>query len=328
MNDPATPLDPAEGTAPIPPALQDGTAPIPPALQATSRVAGSPELILIVEDEERLARLVADYLAAAGYQSAILGEGTGVADWVRAHRPALVILDLMLPGRDGLDVCRELRAFSPVPIIMVTARVEEIDRLLGLELGADDYVCKPFSPRELVARVKAVLRRFQTSATDATPTGLGTSPIGPGAEVPGDLAGSTPANLYGTTPASQGSGGLRGAIPSPDTGLTGATPNPASPPRPAALYLDESTLRVHWQGRTVELTAVEFSLLATLHASPGRIYSRNRLMALIYRDHRVVSDRTIDSHIKKLRRKLEELSPDQEWVHSVYGVGYRYEEQY
>ena len=250
-----------------------------------------PVTILIVEDEERLARLVADYLTAAGYQSHILGEGTAVADWVRAHQPALVILDLMLPGRDGLDVCRDLRAFSAVPIIMVTARVEEIDRLLGLELGADDYVCKPFSPRELVARVKAVLRRFQ-----APPANV--APISPDAA---------------TSPT--------------DTNLTGATPASVSIPGPATLHLDESTLRVHWQGRTVELTAVEFSLLATLHATPGRIYSRNRLMALIYSDHRVVSDRTIDSHIKKLRRKLEELSPDQEWVHSVYGVGYRYEEQ-
>ena len=249
--------------------------------------------ILIVEDEERLARLVADYLTAAGYQSHILGEGTGVADWVRAHQPALVILDLMLPGRDGLDVCRDLRAFSAVPIIMVTARVEEIDRLLGLELGADDYVCKPFSPRELVARVKAVLRRFQAPLADATP-------ISPNA-----ATSTSPTHDH----------------------LSGAKPTSATIPDPATLHLDESTLRVHWQGRTVELTAVEFSLLATLHATPGRIYSRNRLMALIYSDHRVVSDRTIDSHIKKLRRKLEELSPDQEWVHSVYGVGYRYEEQ-
>jgi two-component system response regulator BaeR len=132
--------------------------------------------------------------------------------------------------------------------------------------------------------------------------------------------------LTGATPASTSSTGLTGATPTPTTGigLTGSPPPAASP---AALDLEESTLRVHWQGRTVELTAVEFSLLATLYASPGRIFSRNRLMALIYRDHRVVSDRTIDSHIKKLRRKLEELSTDQEWVHSVYGVGYRYEEQ-
>ena len=266
--------------------------------------------ILIVEDEERLARLVADYLTAAGYQSHILGEGTAVAEWVRAHQPALVILDLMLPGRDGLDVCRDLRAFSAVPIIMVTARVEEIDRLLGLELGADDYVCKPFSPRELVARVKAVLRRFRATG-GATPASPGTTTTGTSVAVTAGSTGAPPASLSGTRSIQ-----ADGSLISPMT-LPGA----------ATLHLDESTLRVHWQGRTIELTAVEFSLLATLHATPGRIYSRNRLMALIYSDHRVVSDRTIDSHIKKLRRKLEELSPDQEWVHSVYGVGYRYEEQ-
>jgi two-component system response regulator BaeR len=293
--------------------------------------AANPATILIVEDEERLARLVADYLTLAGYNSHTLGEGTGVVDWVRAHQPALVILDLMLPGRDGLDVCRDLRAFSAVPIIMTTARVEEIDRLLGLELGADDYLCKPFSPRELVARVKAVLRRFQAPPASFSPTGTGASPIGAGATAPARQAGATPTSptgsgLTGATPASTSSTGLTGATPTPTTGigLTGSPPPAASP---AALDLEESTLRVHWQGRTVELTAVEFSLLATLYASPGRIFSRNRLMALIYRDHRVVSDRTIDSHIKKLRRKLEELSTDQEWVHSVYGVGYRYEEQ-
>ncbi len=227
--------------------------------------------ILIVEDEERLARLVADYLTATGYDTQILADGTLVVDWVHANSPALILLDLMLPGRDGLDLCRDLRAFSQVPIIMTTARVEEIDRLLGLELGADDYVCKPYSPRELVARVKAVLRRTQPPA-------------------PGTLG-------------------------SPAQGEA------------SALTLDESTLRVHWRGRAIELTAVEFSLLATLHAAPGRIFSRERLMERIYRDHRVVSDRTIDSHVKKLRRKLNDLAPEQELIHSVYGVGYRYEEQ-
>jgi two-component system response regulator BaeR len=224
--------------------------------------------ILIVEDEDRLARLVADYLTAAGYGTQILADGTLVADWVRANQPALVLLDLMLPGRDGLDLCRDLRAFSPVPIIMTTARVEEIDRLLGLELGADDYVCKPYSPRELVARVRAVLRRTQAAA--------------PGAKADGEVN---------------------------------------------RLTLDAATLRVHWRERAIELTAVEFSLLATLHAAPGRIFSRERLMERIYRDHRVVSDRTIDSHVKKLRRKLDELAPEQELIHSVYGVGYRYEER-
>ena len=218
--------------------------------------------ILIVEDEDRLARLLADYLRAAGYAVEHLGEGPPVADWVRTHHPALVLLDLMLPGRDGLEVCREIRAFSSVPIIMTTARVDEVDRLLGLELGADDYVCKPYSPREVVARVKAVLRR--------------------GAGEPPQTAG--------------------------------------------ALGLDADSLRVRAEDREIELTAVEFALLATLHAAPGRIFSRDRLMDRIYQDHRIVSDRTIDSHVKKLRRKLAELLPGRELIHAVYGVGYRYEE--
>ncbi|WP_295443197.1 response regulator [uncultured Thiodictyon sp.] len=231
----------------------------------------SPQLILIVEDEERLATLVADYLKAAGFAVHLCFEGLGVLDWVRAQAPDLIILDLMLPGKDGLTLCSEIRAESQVPIIMTTARVEEIDRLLGLGLGADDYVCKPYSPRELVARVKAVLRRSSGAA--------------PGA---------------GTT----------------------SDPVAADP-----LTLDPDRLRVRAAGREIELTAVEFALLATLHQAPGRIFSRERLMERIYRDHRVVSDRTIDSHVKKLRRRLQELLPQQELVHSVYGVGYRYEDR-
>ena len=116
-------------------------------------------MILIVEDEPKLAGLLRDYLQQAGFRSFWIADGTAVVSWVREHAPALILLDLMLPGRDGLDICREIRISSSVPIIMITARVEEIDRLQGLESGADDYICKPFSPREVVARVRAVLRR-------------------------------------------------------------------------------------------------------------------------------------------------------------------------
>jgi two-component system response regulator BaeR len=220
------------------------------------------ETILIVEDEARLAGLLADYLRASGFATHCLGDGREVLGWVRAHDPALILLDLMLPGRDGLSLCRDLRAFSEVPIIMTTARVEEIDRLLGLELGADDYVCKPYSPREVVARVKAVLRRRA----------------------------------------------------------------PAAGPEPGLLRLDPERLRVQApDGLSIELTAIEFALLQTLHAAPGRIFPRDRLMDRIYPDGRVVDHRTIDSHIKKLRRRLAELLPDRELIHSVYGVGYRFE---
>src|SRR5690606_26725344 len=127
--------------------------------------------ILIVEDEPKLARLLADYLENSGYSTTWLDNGNDVIPALRQTSFDLVVLDLMLPGRDGLDICRELRQFSQVPVVMLTARVEEIDRLLGLELGADDYICKPFSPREVVARIKAILRRASASTTGDTATG-------------------------------------------------------------------------------------------------------------------------------------------------------------
>ena len=215
--------------------------------------------VLIVEDEKKLADVLGDYLRQAGFETFHVDDGLEAAAAVRERSPDLVLLDLMLPGKDGMEICREVRSFSRVPIIMVTARVEEIDRLLGLELGADDYVCKPFSPREVVARVKAVLRRSQE--------------------------------------AGQNEG----------------------------LLLDPSRLKATLHGRDLDLTAVEFKLLDFLAAHPGRIYSRTQLMDRIYPDQRIVSDRTIDSHIKKLRRKIEVASPEAELIHSVYSVGYKFE---
>lgn len=216
--------------------------------------------ILIVEDEEKLAAVLGDYLRQAGFTPFLITDGTAVIAWVREHQPDLILLDLMLPGRDGMEICKEIRKFSTVPIVMVTARIEEIDRLLGLELGADDYICKPFSPREVVARVKAVLRRA-------------------------------------------GSGSMAA------TGLT----------------LDESRYQAAINGKNLDLTAVEFRLLQILVASPARIFSRQQLMDRIYADQRIVSDRTIDSHIKKLRKKISATYPDEEIIHSVYGVGYKFE---
>lgn len=219
--------------------------------------------ILIVEDEPRLAGLLADYLRAAGYEPHVLDDGRDVVPWVREHRPDLVLLDLMLPGEDGMSVCRGLRGFSEVPVVMVTARVEEIDRLLGLELGADDYICKPFSPREVVARVKAILRRAGRVA------------------------------------------------PEPGSGR--------------GLEVDEAAYRASLDGEDLGLTPVEFRLLATLAAHPGRVFSRDQLLDRLYDDHRVVTDRTVDSHVKNLRRKMAAVRGDQELIRSVYGVGYRLE---
>jgi two-component system, OmpR family, response regulator BaeR len=219
--------------------------------------------ILVVEDEPKLAALLVDYLRAASFAPRVLDNGLAVVPAVRANPPELVLLDLMLPGCDGLQVCRELRSFTDLPIIMMTARVEEIDRLLGLELGADDYICKPYSPREVVARVKAVLRRQAGRA--------------------------------------QTGGGVAG------------------------LVIHPGAYRAALQGVALDLTPVEFRLLEALAAQPGRVFSRAALLERIYDDHRIVSDRTVDSHIKNLRRKLSAAAPDSDLVQSVYGVGYRLE---
>ncbi|MDY0267544.1 response regulator [Trichloromonas sp.] len=216
--------------------------------------------ILIVEDEPKLAELLADYLRQSGFEVLLVDDGLTAVPAIHEHKPDLVLLDLMLPGKDGMEICKEVRRFSSVPIIMVTARVEEIDRLLGLEFGADDYICKPYSPREVVARVKAVLRR----------------------------GGAAAESNHG-------------------------------------LVLDEARYRAALHGVDLDLTAVEFKLLAILFASPGRIFSRDQLMDRIYPDERIVSERTIDSHIKKLRKKLSLAASDEELIHSVYGVGYKYE---
>ena len=225
--------------------------------------------ILIVEDETQLAEVLADYLKMSGFEVEISNTGAGVVEAVRAAAPALILLDLMLPVMDGISICRELRTFSQVPIIMVTARVEEIDRLLGLELGADDYVCKPYSPREVVARVKAVLRRGAAAAQAAA--------------------------------------------------------NGAEDPAGDGLHLDEERFLARVNGTALELTPVEFRLLRVLVQRPGRVLSRTQLIDHLYDDHRVVSDRTVDSHVKNLRKKLQMVVPEEEFIHSVYGVGYKLE---
>ena len=129
----------------------------------------NPKTIVIAEDEAKIAQVLVDYLNSAGYQPHWIDNGNDVVDYVKDQTPALLLLDIMLPGKDGMTICRELRSFSEIPIVMITARVEEIDRLLGLELGADDYICKPFSPREVVARVKAILRRLEPKAIAQQP---------------------------------------------------------------------------------------------------------------------------------------------------------------
>ena len=214
--------------------------------------------ILIIEDEEKLASLLADYCRHAGFTASVCLRGAEGLALLQEQGADAVLLDLMLPDGDGLDICKAIRRNSNVPILITSARVDELDRLLGLELGADDYICKPFSPREVIARIKAVLRRLQQP-------------------------------------------------PVSDSGL----------------QLDADRLALIFGGESLSLTTVEFALMQTLADHPGYIRSRQQLMDRIYSDHRIVSDRTIDSHVKKLRQKLAERFPGVQFVDSVYGAGYR-----
>ncbi len=218
--------------------------------------------ILIAEDEPKIASLLSDYLASAGHQTQICHDGGEVVTMFHQIQPDLVLLDIMLPNRDGIEICREIRTSSSVPIIMVTARVDEIDRLLGLGVGADDYICKPFSPREVVARVAAALRR-QHWLQD------------------------TPDNLD--------------------------------------MVIDSNAMRAEFKQQKLDLTPVEFRLLEAFVQHPAQVFSRAQLMDRAYTDHRVVSDRTIDSHVKNLRQKLTAVCPESQRIQSIYGTGYRYD---
>jgi len=215
--------------------------------------------ILIVEDESDLSAIVADYITAAGYQAEVIADGCEALASIQREPPDLIVLDIMLPGLDGMALCKAVREMSEVPIIMVTAKVEEIDRLLGLEVGADDYLCKPFSPRELVARIKAILRRSR------------------------------------------------------------------KPDDTRVVEIDEAARSVRVHSQLLDLTPTEYSLLVAMVRRPGAIYSRAQLLDLATRDNLDVADRAIDSHIKNLRRKLAVVLPDAEVIHSVYGLGYRFE---
>ncbi|MBP42965.1 MAG: response regulator [SAR324 cluster bacterium] len=222
------------------------------------------ERILVVEDEPKIAELHRDYLDKSGFQVRILNRGDRVVDLMRQDPADLILLDLMLPRQSGIDVCRELRSFSNIPIIMITAKTEEIDRLLGLELGADDYICKPFSPREVVARVKAVLRRSRLTTTD-----------GPW---------------------------LKGG----------------------PIRLNSETREVLIEQNPINLTPNEFGLLEVLLKRPGRVYSRDELLTLVQGYDYAGYDRTIDTHIKNLRKKLQTYGVEAS-INSVYGVGYRFQ---
>jgi two-component system alkaline phosphatase synthesis response regulator PhoP len=225
------------------------------------------ELILVVDDEPKIVKLARDYLEKAGFQVLTAGDGQTALAMARTEKPDLIVLDLMLPGMDGLDVCRAIRRESDVPIVMLTARVEETDQVTGLELGADDYITKPFSPRALVARVRAVLRR------------------------------------------------VRGGVHQP--GIV----------RAGDLEIDLKGHRVQRAGEDVHLTRLEFNILAALAQHPGQAFTRAQLLDRLHGVAYDGYDRSIDAHVKNLRRKLEADPAEPRYVLTVYGIGYKFNDE-
>ena len=223
--------------------------------------------ILVVDDEPKIIQLTQDYLENAGFSVISAGDGEDALVVIQAEKPDLVVLDLGLPGMDGLDVCRSIRKTSNLPIIMLTARDEETDKLVGLELGADDYVTKPFSPKELVARVRSVLRRSELAQEEREVIRVGD------------------------------------------------------------VTLDLPRMRVTVGGDEIDLTATEFQLLQALASQPGRIFTRSQLLNAVHGVAIESYERAIDAHIKNIRRKLEPVPREPRYIQTVYGVGYRFNDE-
>jgi two-component system OmpR family response regulator len=238
--------------------------------------------ILVVDDDPHIREVVRFALRKAGFETVEASDGERALVAVTEHAPDLVVLDVVMPELDGTEVCRAIRKTSALPIVFLTSRDDEIDRIVGLELGGDDYVTKPFSPRELVARVRAVLRRVQPAPESApsTPLAPPTSAAPPSAEVD-----------------------------APEVRSHGR------------LSLDAERFVASWDGAEVVLTVTEFQLLAALLGRPGKVYTRDDLMTRAYGQGVVVSDRTIDSHIKRVRKKFQAVGGDP--VETVHGLGYR-----
>lgn len=234
--------------------------------------------ILIVEDSPTLSDVLFDYLGNEGYICHVIDNGLLVENWVRMYLPDMILLDVALPGKNGLDLCKALREFSNVPIIMITGRAEEGDRLKGLNNGADDYICKPFRPREVVARVHAIFRR-----------------VGPNYGVDIDV----------------------------DVGA-GVT-DKEKPENDQFFHLDDKRQKLYVHGEEITLTSMQCNILHTLMSNEGVILSRDELMNNIYPDNRIVSHRTIDSHIRELRKNIARLLPDQDVIYAIYAAGYKYE---
>jgi two-component system OmpR family response regulator len=235
------------------------------------RPMSKPPLILIVDDDPHIREVVRFALENAGYVTAQAADGREAVEQFLAVRPDLVVLDILMPEMDGTEVCRQIRLQSVTPIIFLTSRDEEVDRIVGLELGGDDYVTKPFSPRELVARVKAVLRRAESNH----------------------------------------------AV----TGPPEKTLSAKSVFRHGLLELDLDRFEAHWDGKPVVLTITEFGMLRTLLSYPGKVFTRDELISAAYTYDNIVTDRTIDSHIRRVRRKFAEAGADP--IETVHGLGYR-----
>lgn len=225
--------------------------------------------ILVVDDEPKITQLVGDYLEAAGFAVRVASDGKSALQQAKAEKPDLIVLDLGLPGMDGLDFTREFRKFSTAPIVMLTARSTESDKLVGLELGADDYLTKPFSPKELVTRVRVIFRRMETYRESM-------------AEVI----------------------------------------------RAADLTLDVPRMQISAEDREIEsLTPTEFELLAALARSPGRIFTRSQLLEAVHGVAFESYERAIDAHIKNIRRKIEPDPHRPRYIHTIYGVGYKFDDR-
>lgn len=229
--------------------------------------------MLLVDDEPPIVELLTVYLAREGYEVSSAGDGLTAVEAVRRGAPDVVILDVMLPGLDGLEACRRIRAFSDAYVLMLTARGEEVDRIVGLTVGADDYLVKPFSPREVVARVRALLRRPRAAA---------------------------------------GGGGAAGA-----RGAAGV---------PAGLEIDERRRTVRVDGAPVDLTALEFNLLARIAREPGVVVARRAILGSVWGPGYETDDHLVDVHIANLRRKLGDETARPRFVETVRGVGYRLRE--
>lgn len=229
--------------------------------------------ILVVDDDRHIRDVVVFALRKEGFSTCEAADGAAALEGVEKEKPDLVVLDVMMPELDGVEVCRRLRASSAVPVIFLSSKDGEVDRIIGLELGGDDYVVKPFSPRELVARVKAVLRRRAEGGNGAASTAAAGEP--------------PPHRLL-----------VRGG-----------------------LSLDLDAHVASWEGTALTLTATEFAMLKALAERPGKVFSRDNLMDLAYDDRRYVSDRTIDSHVRRIRAKLAAAGGAP--IETVHGVGYK-----